>query len=84
MGVAFTAVIAATFGIAKLNYWSDRSASYETELRHLQGLANRLDALEWRAIATRKVTPELEKTLAKQREEARLSLDTLKLTALIP
>ena len=84
LGVAFTAVIAATFGIAKLNYWSDRSASYETELRHLQGLANRLDALEWRAIATRKVTPELEKTLAKQREEARLSLDTLKLTALIP
>ena len=81
LGVAFTAVIAATFGIAKLNYWSDRSASYETELRHLQGLANRLDALEWRAIATRKVTPELEKTLAKQREEARLSLDTLKLTA---
>lgn len=81
LGVAFTAVIAATFGIAKLNYWSDRSASYETELRHLQGLANRLDALEWRAIATRKVTPELEKTLAKQREQARLSLDTLKLTA---
>jgi signal transduction histidine kinase len=81
LGVAFTAVIAATFGIAKLNYWSDRSASYETELRNLQGLANRLDALEWRAIAIRKVTPELEETLEKQREQAQNSLDALKLTA---
>lgn len=81
LGVAFTAVIAASIGIAKLNYASDRSASYETELRHLQALANRLDALEWRAIASRKVTPELEKTLVKQREQAKLSLDTLKLTA---
>ncbi|NJK65681.1 MAG: GHKL domain-containing protein [Microcoleus sp. SU_5_3] len=81
LAVAFTAVIAATFGIAKLNYWSDRSASYETELRHLQGLANRLDALEWRAIAIRKVTPDLEKILGVQREQARLSLDSLKLLA---
>jgi signal transduction histidine kinase len=81
LAVAVTAVIAATFSIAKLNYLSDRSASYETELRHLQGLANRLDALEWRAIATRKVTPELETILGKQREQARLSLDSLKLIA---
>ena len=81
LAVAFTAVIAATFGISRLNYWSDRSASYETELRHLQALANRLDALEWRAIAARKVTPQLAEILEKQREQARISLDTLKLMA---
>lgn len=81
LAVAVTAVIAANFGIAKLNYLSDRSASYETELRHLQGLANRLDALEWRAIANKKVTSELEETLGKQRQQAKLSFDTLKHTA---
>jgi signal transduction histidine kinase len=81
IGIVFAAVIAATFGIGKLNSWSNQSASHERELRHLEGLANRLDALEWRAIATKKVTPELEGTLAKQREQAMLSLDTLKRTA---
>lgn len=47
----------------------------------MQGLANRLDALEWRAIANKKVTSELEETLGKQRQQAKLSFDTLKHTA---
>jgi signal transduction histidine kinase len=77
---AIAAIIAATVGINRLNAWSDQAAIYERELFHLEAVANRLDSLEWRAIASKKVDRGLEKELAKQREEAQLIIKFLKST----
>ncbi|WP_287453687.1 ATP-binding protein [Leptolyngbya sp. UWPOB_LEPTO1] len=81
LGAALSAIVAATAGIATLNAQSDKAAKHELELTHLQAVANRLDALEWRAIAKRKNTSELKEALNRQREQANHSLDALKTTA---
>ncbi len=71
------AVTAATYGISRLNAWSDQTTRYEQKLYLLQSAANRLDALEWRAIAKRGVDSELESAIGEQRQQATLILNPL-------
>jgi signal transduction histidine kinase len=80
LGVTIAAVVVSTCGIATLNARSYRAANHERELNHLQAIANRLDALEWRAISKKQVDSELEEALRKQQEQAQRSLDALKTT----
>jgi len=84
LGLGIFALVTATFGISKLNAWSDQTKHHEQQLQQLQSAANRLDALEWRAIAKRKVDPELESTITQQRERAVLTLNALQKTAASP
>ncbi len=79
--IAIVSVAASAFSIAMLNNWSDIAAKHERELNHLQAVANRLDALEWRAISKKKVDSELETTLNQTREQAQGSLEVLRKTA---
>ena len=60
----------AIFGIEKLYFLSDRLVRNERDMLRLQGIANRLDALEWRAIQARSVDPELADAIAENRERA--------------
>jgi signal transduction histidine kinase len=80
LGVAMAAVVVSTCGIATLNARSDRAANHERELHHLQATANRLDALEWRAISKKQVDSELKEALEKQQEQAQRSLEALHTT----
>lgn len=80
LGIAIAAVAASSFGIVTLNAMSDRAAAHERELNHLQAIANRLDALEWRAISKKQVDSELEEALQKQQKQAQLSLESLQTT----
>jgi C4-dicarboxylate-specific signal transduction histidine kinase len=79
--LAIVSVIASALSIAMLNNWSDIARDHERELNHLQAVANRLDALEWRAISKKKVDSELEKDLKQSREQAQQSLEVLRKTA---
>ncbi|MGL4377253.1 MAG: sensor histidine kinase, partial [Microcoleaceae cyanobacterium] len=74
-------VVASAFSIAMLNNCSDIAAEHERELNHLQAVANRLDALEWRAISKKRVDSELEKALKQQRDQAQRSRSILTKTA---
>ncbi|MEM8640986.1 MAG: hypothetical protein AAGG51_19565 [Cyanobacteria bacterium P01_G01_bin.54] len=77
LGLGGCAVIASTFGILRLNVWSDRAAAQEHNLQQLQTVANRLDALEWKAMAQKTVNAELEEAILEQREQAELTLQSL-------
>ncbi len=80
-GLGIGAVLAATFGISRLNAWSAQATNHEHQLQQLQSAANRLDALEWRAIAKQKVDSELESAIAQQRQQVVLTLKALRHTA---
>ncbi len=80
LGIAIAAVAVSTFAIATLNVSSNSAADHERELNHLQAIANRLDALEWRAVYKQKVDSELQEALRKQQEQAQRSLVELKTT----
>jgi signal transduction histidine kinase len=79
--IAIVSVVASAFSIAMLNNWSDIAREHERELNHLQAVANRLDALEWRAISKKRVDSELEKDLKQSREQAQRSRGILRKTA---
>ncbi|NEO88686.1 MAG: hypothetical protein F6J87_31330 [Spirulina sp. SIO3F2] len=80
LGLGGCAVVAATFGILRLNAWSDQAAAQEHSLQQLQTVANRLDALEWRAMAQKTFNEELEAAILEQREQAELTLQSLEST----
>jgi signal transduction histidine kinase len=84
LGLGISAVVAAAFGISKLDSWSDRATRHERNLHQLQSAANRLDALEWRAIAKRKVDSDLKSAITQQRQQAILIFNTLQNTAASP
>jgi signal transduction histidine kinase len=64
LGVTFAVAVSATVSILALRRWADYEARTTVELTQLQLLVSQLDALEWEAIATQKLTSE-------QREEAK-------------
>lgn len=84
LGAAISAIGVSTSGIATLNAQSNKAAKHELELTHLQAVANRLDALEWMAIAKRESDSEFKEALYRQREQANHSLDALKITVSSP
>jgi len=84
LALGTVAVITATFGISRLNAWSDQANSHERQLQQLQSAANRLDALEWRAIAKQKVDSDLELTINQQRKQAVLTINILRNTSASP
>ena len=81
LSVTAIAVFTATLTTTKLQDWANRAAKRELQLSYLQTTTNRLDALEWRAIANQKVDSNLESALKKQRQQSEVILKELKTTA---
>jgi hypothetical protein len=61
VGVTFAVALAATSSILGLRRWADNASQSTLQLTQLQLLVSRLDGLEWRAIAAKKLSPELKK-----------------------
>jgi signal transduction histidine kinase len=61
VGVTFVVALSATLSILALRRWADNASQSTLQLTRLQLLASRLDGLEWRAIAAKKLSPELKK-----------------------
>jgi signal transduction histidine kinase len=61
VGVTFAVALSATSSILLLRRWADNASQSTLQLTRLQLLMSRLDGLEWRAIAAKKLSPELKK-----------------------
>jgi signal transduction histidine kinase len=84
LGATAIAVFSATFATAQLQSWANRTANHQLQLSRLQATTNRLDALEWRAIAQLKIDADLQALLEEQREQSETILAELKGTAPSP
>lgn len=84
LGVTSIAILSATIATTKLEEWADQSNQHNFQLNRLQTTTNRLDALEWRVRAKRKIEPEIRKLLAQQHQQSEETLTALKTTATSP
>ncbi|MEM9539167.1 MAG: ATP-binding protein [Cyanobacteria bacterium P01_E01_bin.42] len=67
----------AILGIEHLHRSAERLVRNGQDILRLQAIANRLDALEWRAISARAVESELEEAIAENREQAKIVMTHL-------
>ena len=84
LGLGICSLVAAIAGILSLDAWSNQAARHNQLLHQLQATANRLDALEWRAIAKQKLDSDLKSSIAQQRQKSVLTLNALHDTATSP
>jgi signal transduction histidine kinase len=78
------AVFSATSATTQLQHWSNQAANYKLQLSCLQATTNRLDALEWRAIAQQKIDSDLQAALEEQRQQSEAILIEIKTTVASP
>jgi signal transduction histidine kinase len=84
LGATALAVGSATLITAQFQHWANQAANHKLQLSHLQTVTNRLDALEWRAIAQHKINADLQTALEEQRQQSATILLKLKTTAASP
>jgi signal transduction histidine kinase len=82
LGTTTVAVLAAAVATTALHHQAEQATEHELQLCGLQATTNRLDALEWKAIAQRKITPELKEALVMQRQQSDTILTQLEATAI--
>jgi signal transduction histidine kinase len=73
VGVTFAVALAATTSILSLRRWADYASQSTLQMAQLQLSISRLDGLEWRAIAAKKLNAELQKEV----EETKIQSATL-------
>ena len=81
VGATAITVLSAALVIERLHQWSDRAANHELQLSRLQAETNRLDALEWKAIAQQKVDSDLQEALEAHSDRSEVIVAELKITA---
>lgn len=77
-GATFAIAMTAILVILAIRYQANVASQTELKLSHLQTATNRLDALEWRAIAAKKVESEIEEEINELQKKTILLLDKLK------